>query len=136
VVVRGDHHPQTFDRAVNALDRSNADYYEPRAGDATTLGPLKLDIVNPPAGVSLSDVHDSGLGLRVGYGQVRVLFTADAEAATEARMVAQAGSTLAADILQLGHHGSQTSTSRGFLDAVDPTVAVYLASAGNLRSST
>jgi hypothetical protein len=51
--------------------------------------------------------------------------------ATETRIVAQAGSTLAADILQVGHHGSQTFTSRGFLDAVDPTVAVYSASAGN-----
>jgi competence protein ComEC len=122
---------QTFERALDALERSNAAYEEPRVGDTTTVGPLAIDVVNPPAGVGLSDLHDSGLALRVTYGEVRLLFTGDAEAATEARMVSQAADSLAADILQLGHHGSSTSTTAGFLAAVDPAVAIYSAGAGN-----
>ena len=122
---------QTFERALDALERSNAAYEEPRAGDATTVGPLAIDVVNPPAGVGLSDLHDSGLAQRVTYGEVRLLFTGDAEAATEARMVSQAPDALDADILQLGHHGSSTSTTGGFLTAADPAVAIYSAGAGN-----
>ncbi len=122
---------QTFERAVAALERSDAAYEEPRAGASTTIGPLAIDIVNPPAGVGLSDLHDAGLGLRITYGEVSLLFTGDAEAATESRMVSSAAEYLTADVLQLGHHGSNTSTTANFLAAVDPAVAIYSAGSGN-----
>jgi competence protein ComEC len=122
---------QTFERAVTALERSDAAYEEPRVGDRTTVGPLTIDVVNPPSGVGLSDLHDAGLGLRVTFGDVRFLFTGDAEAATEARMTSTSAATIAAEVLQLGHHGSRTSTTAPFLSAVDPAVAIYSAGAGN-----
>jgi competence protein ComEC len=122
---------QTFDRALAALERSDAAYEEPRAGDTAVLGPLELEVVNPPAGTGLADLHDANLALRVTFGAVRLLFTGDAEAATEARMVSRSAATLDADILQLGHHGSATSTTGGFLAAVDPAVAIYSASTTN-----
>jgi competence protein ComEC len=122
---------QTFGRALSALERSDAAYEEPRAGSSTVIGPLSIDIVNPPAGVNLPDLHDASLGFTVTYGDVVLLFTGDAEAATERRMVDGAGGRLRADILQLGHHGSSTSTTAPFLSAVDPEVAVYSAGAGN-----
>jgi competence protein ComEC len=122
---------QTFDRALAALERSDAAYEEPRAGDTAVLGPLELEVVNPPAGTGLGDLHDATLALRVTFGTVRLLFTGDAETATEARMVAWSAATLDADILQLGHHGSSTSTTPGFLAAVDPAVAISSASSSN-----
>lgn len=125
------HTTQTFERALEALERSGAAYQEPRAGDSTAVGSLLFEFVNPPSSVALGDLHDSGLAFRVTYGGVRLLFTGDAEAATEARMVATAGSQLPADIYQVGHHGSGTSTSVALLPAVSPSVAVYSAGAGN-----
>jgi competence protein ComEC len=122
---------QTFDRALTALERSDAAYEEPRTGDTALIGPLELEVVNPPAGTALDDLHDASLALRVTYGEVRFLFTGDAETSTEARMTARSAATLDADILQLGHHGSRTSTTPAFLAAVDPAVAVYSASTGN-----
>jgi competence protein ComEC len=122
---------RTFERALSALERSTATYEEPRAGDVTDLGPLGVEVLNPPPGHALSDLHDASLALRITYGEVRLLFTGDAEAATEARMTAHAGERLDADVLQLGHHGSRTSTTPPFLSAVDPAVAVYSAGAGN-----
>jgi competence protein ComEC len=122
---------QTFDRALGALEASDAAYEEPRTGDAAGFGPLEVEIVNPPRGVGLADLHDAGLGVRITYGEVRFLLTGDAETATEARMVDRVGGALTADVLQLGHHGSSTSTTPGFLSAVDPAVAVYSAGAGN-----
>ncbi len=120
---------RTFERALDALERATAAYEEPRAGDTAQIGSLTLEVVNPPRGVDLDDLHDSGLAVRFTYGDTRVLFTGDAEAETEARMIATDEDGVAADVLQLGHHGSQTSTTAEFLDAVDPTVAV--ASAGD-----
>jgi competence protein ComEC len=122
---------QTFERAVSALERSAAAYEEPRAGDRTGIGPLSLEVVNPPVGVELSDLHDAGLGLRVTFGEVRLLFTGDSEAATERRMAEASPERIDADILQLGHHGSITSTTPAFLAAVDPAVAIYSAGVDN-----
>lgn len=121
----------TFGRALDALERSGAAYEEPRSGDAAVIGDLLLEVVNPPVGVDLTDVHDSGLAVRVTYGSFRVLFTGDAEAPTEGRMVASDPALLEAEVLQVGHHGSRTSTVPEFLAAVSPEVAVYSAGVGN-----
>ena len=122
---------QTFERAVDALEASDAAYAEPRAGDTTTIGPLTLEVVNPPEGVDVSDIHDANLAMRATYGDVRVLFTGDAEAPAEQYMVDTSPELLDADIYQVGHHGSSTSTTVPFLSAVDPAVAIWSASEGN-----
>jgi competence protein ComEC len=124
------HPTRTFERAVAALERSSAVYEEPRAGDTATVGSLTIDVVNPTDPIG-SDLHDASLSFRVSYGGVRFLFTGDAETATEQRMIAGHAGWLDADIYQVGHHGSATSTSSPFLDAVSPAVAVYSAGAGN-----
>jgi competence protein ComEC len=65
------------------------------------------------------------------YGGMALLFTGDAEVHTERAMIAR-GHDLRARVLQLGHHGSRTSSSEEFLRAVSPEVAVYSAGKGNL----
>ena len=62
------------------------------------------------------------------YGSRRFLFPGDAEAAEE---VASLGADLRADVLKVGHHGSRTSSSVPFLDAVSPSIAVISAGQGN-----
>lgn len=121
----------TFERAEAALAQHAPDYNEPRTGDTSDIGPLHLEVVNPPEDVGLSDLHDSGLAVRVTFGAATVLFTGDAEASTEQRMVDLSAGQLDADVLQVGHHGSYTSTTAPFLEAVDPDIAVYSAGAGN-----
>lgn len=121
----------TFERALAALERSDAAYEQPRAGDAARIGSLLVEVVHPPVGIDLDDVHDAGLVVRVTFGSLRVLFTGDAEAAVEARMVDQHPELLDAEVLQVGHHGSDTSTTPAFLAAVSPDVAVYSAGLDN-----
>ena len=60
--------------------------------------------------------------LRVSNGQRAALLTGDLEAAQEARLV-QNGVNLKADVLLVPHHGSKTSSSPEFLDAVQPSSA-------------
>lgn len=121
----------TFGRALDALESSSAAYEEPRAGDRTTIGPLQIDILTPAPGASLSDLNDASLGMRVTYGEVAFVFTGDAERDAERRMVADQAGRLPADVLHLGHHGSNTSSTASFLTAVDPAVAIYSAGADN-----
>jgi len=64
--------------------------------------------------------------LRIANGRHAALLTGDIEAAQEsALMAAETPGRLMADILLVPHHGSKTSSSGAFLDAVSPQVAVF-----------
>lgn len=120
---------QTFEEAVAAIEASDAAYEEPRAGAHTTVGSLVIDVVHPTE--LTGEAHPDTLAMRISYGSVSFLFTGDAEAETEAEMVARDEALLAATVYQVGHHGSSTSTSPALLAAVDPEVAIYSAGIGN-----
>ena len=122
---------RTFERAVAALEASDARYEEPRAGQTTTIGPLGIEILHPAAGDSLRDLNDSSLALRITYGAFRLVTTGDVERAGEARMLARFPDLLAADVLRLGHHGSSTSNTPGLIAAVAPSVAIFSAGVDN-----
>ncbi|MEQ8235184.1 MAG: ComEC/Rec2 family competence protein [Syntrophomonadaceae bacterium] len=67
-----------------------------------------------------SDVNDYSVVARLDCGDVEFLFMGDAEKEAEACLPGD----ISAEILKVGHHGSSTSTSREFLNRVDPQVAV------------
>lgn len=64
------------------------------------------------------------------FGNNSFLFTGDAEAISEKEMLAK-GYNLKADVLKVGHHGSNSSTTLEFLKAVSPTYAVISVGKGN-----
>jgi competence protein ComEC len=57
----------------------------------------------------------------------RLLLTGDIEAAQEAALVARIGTALRSEVLLVPHHGSRTSSTPAFIDAVAPRVAVVQA---------
>ncbi|WP_342480006.1 MBL fold metallo-hydrolase [Paenibacillus sp. FSL L8-0340] len=69
------------------------------------------------------NLNDWSAVLKVIYKNKSFLFTGDAELQSENDMLAD-GLNLKADVLKVGHHGSNSSTSKAFLDAVKPQYAV------------
>ena len=65
--------------------------------------------------------------LRIDARGTRVLLPGDIEAATEQRLVQRNPEELAADVLVVAHHGSASSSSKAFIDAVAPDVALVSA---------
>jgi competence protein ComEC len=67
--------------------------------------------------------NDNSFVVRISYGHRSVLFAGDAEHEEEAELLAR-GARVRADVLKVGHHGSRTSSTRAWLAAVRPEVAV------------
>lgn len=111
-------------------------------GDEVTLGAAARFTLLHAEGKRHGDPNRNSIVIAVELGGVRLLLTGDAESGAradpsaalgdvEAHVVSQFPALVDADILQVGHHGSKTSSRRAFLDAVSPRLA--LVSAGPRR---
>src|SRR5262249_34908169 len=74
--------------------------------------------------------NNDSLVLRIRYGRHSFLLSGDAEKQVEWGMIDR-GELSRADVLKVGHHGSRTSSTEEFLNAVNPTYAVISAGADN-----
>lgn len=75
-----------------------------------------------PATVT-DDNNNMSAVVKVTYGDTSFLLTGDAESESERAML-ESGANLHADVLLVGHHGSKSSTTARFLNAVKPKYAV------------
>ena len=118
----------TFVEAMEAISASDANYHEPRAGETYSIGPLTIDVIHPET--LTGGLNEDSLSVRFSYGSISFLFTGDAYQSQEKQMIKRIGN-LQSTILRLGHHGSNTSSSKEFIQAVQPEIAVYSAGENN-----
>lgn len=84
---------------------------------------VKLELVGPEPQKEYDDLNEYSLVAKLTVGGKSFLFTGDSSEQAEADMIG-AGEDLKADVLKIGHHGSSTATTKAFLQAVNPQVAV------------
>jgi competence protein ComEC len=90
------------------------------------VGDLLITVLNPAAAPlegTAADENNNSVVLHLDYGGTSLLLTGDAETEAEVAMIAT-GLPLRADVLKVGHHGSNGSTSAAFVAAVAPHLAV------------
>jgi competence protein ComEC len=99
-----------------------------RPGEAWERAGVRLEAV----GGSLGDLveNDASLVLRVSFGATAFLLPGDVEVGGEAAALA-GGRPLAADVVKVPHHGSRTSSTPPFVEAVRPRWAAISVGAGN-----
>lgn len=83
-----------------------------------------------PIEKSYDDLNNYSAVIKLTFGKISFLFTGDAGNESEQQMLSLK-EDLKADVLKVGHHGSSTSTSEQFLDAVSPKYAVISVGAQN-----
>nr|XP_061797966.1 comE operon protein 3-like [Nerophis lumbriciformis] len=104
-------------------------------GDRLQIGRWRLDVLHPPAGERGGEANDRSLVLLAEVHGRRLLLTGDIEAAAEVRLRRywrrQRHGPFTVDLLKVAHHGSKSSTSRPFLAAIAPGLAMISAGRGN-----
>ncbi len=74
-------------------------------------------------GKSFKELHESTVVARMSYGSTDFLFTGDINTQIEEEILAH-HEELSSEVLKVSHHGSRYSTSKEFLEAVDPDIAI------------
>lgn len=96
-------------------------------GQTINLGvQAKMEILYPIESLlnkTMGDLNDSSIIIKLINGQNKFLLAGDAGEAVEKKLLAN-GADLSADVLKVGHHGSQYSSNQEFLDKVRPVIAV------------
>jgi competence protein ComEC len=116
------HTTDTFKDFLLAVKDQGLKIHEARAGVSLSLAEVKAVFVGPVKAYG-DDLNDWSAVLHLAYGNNSFLFTGDAEKKSETDMV-KTNQTLQADVLKVGHHGSNSSTSVAFLQTVSPKYAV------------
>lgn len=127
------HTTVTYEKVLAALDDRGVEVrFLNSETNLTWDDDVEVSVLSPLMGVEYNDLNDWSAMLRVKFGDTAILLTGDAEANAERLALDAFGAqALKADVLKLGHHGSSTSTSNAFLEAISPRYAIASLGADN-----
>lgn len=123
------HTSKSFQDVLDAVEAQNLKISTAKAGVSLPLTDIKADILAPVKD-SYEDLNNYSAVIRVICGNKVFLFMGDAEKEAEADIL-NSGVNLKADVLKVGHHGSDSGTSEALLMAVKPQYAIIMVGAGN-----
>lgn len=118
---------KTFEELLDALEEKNLSFETPDIDSEFVLGDALFKVLY--TGTDKRDLNNTSIVLRMTYKDVSFMFTGDATNTTEKKILAK---DLQSDVLKVGHHGSQYSTSDEFLDKVNPKYAIISVGTGNV----
>ncbi|MGL6174521.1 MAG: ComEC/Rec2 family competence protein [Cellulosilyticaceae bacterium] len=124
------HTSKTYESVLMAIKNKGYKVLSGKAGVSFTFGKgIKVEMLSPIR-EEYSELNDYSIVMKVTNNEDSFLFTGDAEKEVEHDLL-EAKVNLEADVLKLGHHGSSTSNTAEFIEAVSPEYAVILSGLDN-----
>lgn len=120
---------KTYKDVLEAIKAKGLKITNPVPGSNLKLGDASVDIFAPNS-TKYEDVNNYSIVMKLKYGNTSYLFMGDAEVVSEDEIINK-GFDVTADLIKIGHHGSNSSTSELFLDRVEPDYAVIFVGIGN-----
>lgn len=99
-----------------------------KLGDAYDLGKGRMTVIGPAG--EFDNLNDTSIAIKFTYGGESFLFTGDMEGSAEKALM-NTKADLSSTVLKVGHHGSNTSTTKKFYQAVNPKYCVISVGADN-----
>lgn len=127
----GEYTGRAYENFLEALDAQGKQAVTVTAGERFSLGSAEVTILAPVDLALAEEIeNNASVMLRIVYGNTSFLFTADAESAEELSVL-DTGDDIRSTVLKAGHHGSFSSSTDVFLDAVSPAYCVISCGEGN-----
>lgn len=110
---------KTFEEVLDALEEKQIAFETPEVDSTFSLADTKFKVLY--VGTDKTDINNTSIVLKVTYKNTSYLLTGDATSSVEKQIQ---NKDIESDVLKVGHHGSQYSTTAAFLKAVNPKYAV------------
>ncbi len=125
-----EYNSRAFKNFVSNLDKQGISITVPKTNDTFMLGSAKCTVLSCKPKTGSVSTNNTSIVIRIEYGETSFLFTGDAEREVEKELVDR-GAPLKSAVLKVGHHGSDTSSTYPFINAVMPEYAVISCGKGN-----
>ena len=119
---------KTYRELMDSMKSRNMTFSTPEVGAEYELGDAVFTIIAPND--NYEDPNNSSIALILDHGENSFLFSGDCEEEAE-QDILENGMNLDVDVYQAGHHGSRSSSTEEFLDAMSPEYAVISCAEGN-----
>lgn len=118
---------KTYENLLSTISKKGLSVTTAKSGvNIINQNNLKIDILAPNSS-SYSNLNNYSAVIKITYGSKKFLFMGDAETKSESEIL----SDVSADVIKIGHHGSDTSSSQTFINRVNPTYAIVMVGSGN-----
>lgn len=118
----------SYENLLKSIANNKVNAIPATVGDSFKLGEAIVQIFSPSQ--QDEDLNNMSVVLKVTYGETSFIFQGDAEKSIEKQLL-NSDFDLSADVIKLGHHGSNTSSTDKYLKAVNPQYAIISCGADN-----
>ena len=108
-----------FEHLLNSIENKNYKITIPKINEEIKLNNMIFKVIY--TGTDETDLNNTSIILKLNYGKTKYLFTGDATNITEEKIL---NKDITSDVLKVGHHGSNYSTTEEFLNRVNPKYAI------------
>ena len=123
------HTSYSFENLLNVIEEKDIDLNVAKSGTSILSGgPINIDILSPVQ-EEYSEMNNYSAVVRITYGESSFLFTGDAEKIVESEIL---NSEIDVDVLKVGHHGSNSSSSEAFIEVATPQIAIISCGQDNM----
>lgn len=119
---------KTYEKFLTAVSDNAGNVIAAKPGETYSYGEITLEIFAPLR--DYDNLNDMSAVSRISYGDTSVMFTGDATTTVEKDLLKK-NIDYSATVLNVGHHGSKTSSSEAWLRAVNPKYAVICCGENN-----
>lgn len=118
----------SYENLLKSIASNKVNAIPATVGDSFKIGDASVQILSPA--VQDEELNNMSVVLKVIYGETSFIFQGDAEKVIEKQLL-NSDFDLSADIIKVGHHGSNTSSTDKYLKAVNPQYAIISCGADN-----